>query len=296
MKTSRIRVLPVLAALVFGVSSVAGCGHTDEEMAGKQREIDRLAAELRASEKSRNEKADSFKKSQDELEQLRAKLKDAGIAYEGLSGKLQSTEADKKKLQVALTEYETRVKQLDEMKRRFSELKARLDKLTSVGLKVTVRNNRMVIQLPGDVLFDSGLDLLKPDGKRILKQVAEVINNDSTLKTRNFQVAGHTDSDEYGGPFRDNWGLSLMRARQVVIFLTAPVTPKGPVIPTPPGKEPIPFGGGLDQKNWSAAGYGMTDPAAGTVEKQSREEKAKNRRVELVLQPNVEEMLVLKDL
>ncbi len=38
------------------------------------------------------------------------------------------------------------------------------------------------------------------------------------------------------------------------------------------------------------------DPVAGTVDQQTREEEQKNRRVELVLQPNVEEMLNLKDL
>jgi len=58
----------------------------------------------------------------------------------------------------------------------------------------------------------------------------------------------------------------------------------------------VPSGGGLDASHWAAAGYGHMDPVAGTVEQQSREEEAKNRRVELVLQPNVEEMLNLKDL
>ena len=55
-------------------------------------------------------------------------------------------------------------------------------------------------------------------------------------------------------------------------------------------------GGGLDVKHWSASGYGETDPIAGTVENQSKDDRQKNRRVELVLQPNVEEMLNLKSL
>jgi len=50
-------------------------------------------------------------------------------------------------------------------------------------------------------------------------------------------------------------------------------------------------GGGLDTKHWSASGFGETDPQAGTVDHQSNEEQGRNRRVELVLQPNVEEML-----
>jgi outer membrane protein OmpA-like peptidoglycan-associated protein len=79
-----------------------------------------------------------------------------------------------------------------------------------------------------------------------------------------------------------------MRARQVLAFLVAAdkgADPKG-----------IPSGGGLSPMHWAAAGYGGEDPVAGTVTTQSRDEEGKNRRVELVLQPNVEEMLNLKDL
>ena len=74
-----------------------------------------------------------------------------------------------------MAEYEARLKQLDDMKARFRDLKSRLDKLTGAGLNVVIRHNKMVIQLPGDVLFDSGKDSLKPEGKKILKQVADVI-------------------------------------------------------------------------------------------------------------------------
>ena len=43
--------------------------------------------------------------------------------------------------------------------------------------------------------------------------------------------------------------------------------------------------------HWSASGFGDTDPQAGSVDHQTPDEMAHNRRVELVLQPNVEEML-----
>ena len=110
--------------------------------------------------------------------------------------------------------------------------------------------------------------------------------SDTTLNARNFQVAGHTDKEPYAGQYFDNWGLSVMRARQVVTFLVSPA-----------GADPkAPAGGGLDPTHWAAAGYGKMDPVAGTVEQQTRDEEGKNRRVELVLQPNVEEMLNLKDL
>src|SRR5690606_10717219 len=81
--------------------------------------------------------------------------------------------------------------------------------------------------------------------------------------------------------FKDNWGLSLMRARSVLLYLIAPADAE---------KDP---GGGLNRELWSASGYGDTDPVASNAGKFGRQ---KNRRVELIMMPNVEEMLDLKSL
>lgn len=277
---SLARSLAVAATLALGAPMLTGCGHTDEEMAAKQHEIDKLTADLKAARELHDQDNQKYNDTQRSIEDLRAKLKDAGLG-------LEKSEEEKAKLRQAMSEYEARLKQLDEMKARFRDLKSRLDKLTSVGLKVVVRNNRMVIQLPGDILFDSGKDTLKPEGKKVLKQVADVINGDDTLRTRYFLVAGHTDKEPYAGQYFDNWGLSVMRARMVLTFLVAPDKgndPKG-----------SPTGGGLNAQHLAAAGYGQTDPAAGSIDKQTVDEEGKNRRVELILQPNVEEMLNLKD-
>ena len=140
----------------------------------------------------------------------------------------------------------------------------------------------MVIQLPGDVLFDSGRETLKKEGEQILLRVAEVIRSDSGLATRSFQVAGHTDNAPLaGGRFKDNWGLSVMRAREVLTFL---------INPPDSNKDK---GGGLNPTKWSAAGFGDTDPIKPN---DSPEGKQANRRCELVVVPNVEEMLDLKSL
>src|ERR1700690_3951916 len=276
MLNAKMRVSLLLPAFV-ACFLLTGCGHSEEEWSQAQRDIAKLKADLDVANKRHADDEQQYATAQQQIADLQAKLKDVGVD-------LSTSNEEKNKLRQAMSEYEARLKQLDDMKARFRDLKARLDKLTSVGLKVIVRNNRMVIQLPGDILFDSGKDTLKPDGKKILKQVAEVVKGDSTLSTRNFQVAGHTDKEPFAGAYYDNWGLSLMRARQVLAFLVAP-----------DGRDAhgIPSGGALDPTHWAAAGYGQMDPVVGTVEQQTREEEAKNRRVELVLQPNVEEMLNL---
>lgn len=275
----KLRVHLLLAALV-ACFALAGCGHSEEEWEQAQRDIAKLKADLDASNKRHAEDEQNYTSAQQQIEDLKAKLKDVGVD-------LSKSNEEKDKLKRAMDEYATRLKQLDDMKARFKDLKSRLDQLTAVGLKVVVRNNRMVIQLPGDILFDSGSDKLKAEGKKVLKKVADVIRGDATLNSRNFQVAGHTDKEPYAGAFVDNWGLSLMRARQVLVFLVSPEKDDA---------KGIPGGGGLAAVHWAAAGYGANDPIAGTPEQQTRDEMQKNRRVELVLQPNVEEMLNLKDL
>jgi len=271
----RVGFLAVLATILFALS---GCGHTDEEMATKQREIDKLSADLKAARAEIAADQQKYNESQSAIEDLKTQLKQAGV-----EGGRNREEAER--LRQALAEYKQRADQLAAIEQRFRDLKSRLDKLTQVGLKVVVRNNRMVIQLPGDVLFDSGSDQLKPQGREVLGQVADVIGKDADLSKRYFLVAGHTDNAKYpaGGQFKDNWGLSLARARTVLLFM---ITPKG-------AKASDAKGGGLDIKRWAAAGYGETDPLAGSVETQSKDDQSKNRRVELVLQPNVEEMINL---
>jgi chemotaxis protein MotB len=69
-----------------------------------------------------------------------------------------------------------------------------------------------------------------------------------------------------------------MRARSVLVLLTTP-TDKG--------------GGGLSMSKWSASGYADSDPVSTNETEEGRQ---KNRRVELVVQPDVEEMLNLKSL
>ncbi len=284
MKTMKRSLIATSFMLMLGGLSV-GCGYSEEEYQAQVHGRERAEADLKAAQKEVADDKRKYDESVAAQEKLKADLKKLGVD-------LDAAKMDAENLKSAMQQYKDRADQLTAIEQRFRDLKARLDKLNQVGLKVVVRNNRMVIQLPGDVLFDSGKDELKPQGKEVLLQVAEVIRNDATLSTRNFQVAGHTDNAKYPptGAFKDNWGLSLARSRQVLLFLTTPVGDKASRDPRKQG------GGGLDTKRWSASGFGETDPQAGSVEHQSNEEMGHNRRVELVLQPNVEEMLNLSNI
>lgn len=248
------------------------CGYSQDEWDQKVRETEELRNDLDGEKSARAKAEADYADALEEIDALRAQLNESGMNMDSLSANL---EAQKK----ALAEYEQRLAILGQIRARFEQLRSKLQELTKLGLKVDVRDNRMVIQLPGDVLFDSGSDKLTEEGEQIVLNVAQVIRADTELSQRQFQVAGHTDDRPLkGGRFLDNWGLSAMRARSVLLLLTAPEEEEG---------------GGLPTSNWSAAGYGARDPVA---ENDTEEGRKLNRRVELVVQPDVAEMLNLNSL
>ena len=147
----------------------------------------------------------------------------------------------------------------------FRKLVERFQSMIDAGqLKVIVRNGRMLISMPDNVLFDSGKTEIKSGGLTALGKVAEVL---VTIPDRNFVVAGHTDDVPIHTPrFPSNWELSTARAVEVVNFLVAH---------------------GMKPQALAAAGYGEFDPAEAN---DSPDHRALNRRIEIVLQPNLAEL------
>lgn len=262
----------MLLPLIAAVLSLAGCGYSEDEWQAQLAKYDKLAGEHRA-------QGEALATAQERVGRLEAELTKAGVDIGQLSSDLASRGTQISALsstleerEKALAEYKKRAEQLERIKQRFEMLRKKLEALTSLGLELKIRNNRMIISLPGDVLFESSKDDLKKEGKDVLSKVAAIINGDDGLRSRLYQVAGHTDNVELrGGMFYDNWGLSLLRARKVLLYLIDE------------GKLPV--------KNWSAAGFADTDPIATN---ETREGKQKNRRCELIVVPSAEEMLDLK--
>ncbi len=260
--------------------AAAACGYSEEEWQAQLDKYNRLVTQDQQKQKQLDEMSKALQEAQDKVTQLEKELEAAGVDLKKLgadaeqrAAELAKLSASQRDLEAALAEYKKRADQLERIKARFDALRSKLNALTSLGLTVNIHNNRMVISLPGDVLFDSGKDTLKKDGEEILDKVATVIKADASLLARDYQVAGHTDSEQLkGGPFHDNWGLSLMRARSVLLYL---VDDKH---------------GGMPVTRWSAAGFAATDPVADNT---SKEGKQKNRRCDLIVVPSAEEMLDL---
>jgi chemotaxis protein MotB len=147
----------------------------------------------------------------------------------------------------------------------FKNLVAKLQSMIDAGqLKVVIRNGRMIIALPNDILFDSGSTVVKADGQKALERVAQVL---ATVSDRNFLVAGHTDNIPIKtARYPSNWELSTERAVNVVQFLVKK---------------------GMSPKVLSAAGYSEFDPVSANDTDKNR---SANRRIEIVLQPNLSDL------
>lgn len=130
------------------------------------------------------------------------------------------------------------------------------------AMKATIIPERgLVIELLSDgVLFDSGMADLKPQARKIIKQVVMFIKKDGI--TNQIRVDGHTDTVPIrGGPYKDNLALSVARAVTVWRYM---------------------YQLGLPANQISAAGYGPYRPIASNATEAGRR---KNRRVEITIPP-----------
>jgi len=132
----------------------------------------------------------------------------------------------------------------------------RAERLDS-DIRVTVNQRGVQVSMSDQFLFDSGSAMLRPGGQRALYRIAEMVRDHVPA----IAVEGHTDSIPLrGGIYRDNWGLSAMRAAVVASFLQD--------------------SGRIEPIRLQATGYGETRPV---MPNSTPENRALNRRVDLVL-------------
>jgi chemotaxis protein MotB len=159
--------------------------------------------------------------------------------------------------------------QHEEAEKRVAALKSLTDKfrkmIDSGKLQVVLRHGRMVVKLPAGILFASGSADVSKEGKDALREVAAVLKQ---VPDRRLMVAGHTDNVPVvqPSPFKNNLELSTARALTVAEQLIASGLPPGRLV---------------------AAGYAEHEPVRENSTEPGRHE---NRRIEIVLLPNVTEL------
>jgi chemotaxis protein MotB len=191
-------------------------------------------------------------------DKVERELKLCGSDRNRLESDAKATKAENDKQKA---EFDKLKGQLIKVESGIQQVKQRLQKLVASGaLRVKSQHGFLVIEVSSDILFDLNKAELKPDAKPVLGQVASALKE---LADKRFQVAGHTDNT---GPAALNWKLSTERALAVVGELVTQ---------------------GVKPDNLSAGGYGPYLPVAGN---DTDEGRARNRRVELLLLPNLSEL------
>jgi chemotaxis protein MotB len=194
--------------------------------------------------------------------------------YDTLNGNYTASSSKVSQLSSDLQKREARLKEVEDiLHKQDAASQALKDKLQQAllgfqqnGLTVDIRNGKVYVSLTDKLLFPSGSIVIDDKGKQALQQLAGVLNKEIDI---NIAVEGHTDDNKVInlGQIKDNWDLSVMRATSVTRYLTE-VEKVDPHRLTATGKSQ----------------YQPVDPAT------TPEARAKNRRIEIVLTPKLDEL------
>lgn len=256
-----------VAAGTAGVAlalTAGACGPSQEllDARAKNRELQSQLEQARSDWEQAQSRLDALQQKNNELSN---RLQQLGQSLEQVKGERRSLKARMNELKKALDEYRARQERAEDRRQQFCNVMESFRRMIESGqLKVRVVRNRMVVELPEGVLFPSGRARLKEGGKEALGQVGGVLQK---VENRDFQVTGHTDNVPINTRrFPSNWELSTQRAVNVTKFLIEE---------------------GMKAERVSAAGYAATQPVASNKTEKGRR---KNRRIEIVLVPNLDEL------
>jgi len=241
-------------------------------------EYKKLNDDLFSSKKSLLDEASSNQKIlADKLALKEKELNAISAAQEVLDEKLQAREAQLVLLEEENQAQSNRIKELeDRLKEKdlaLQNLKTNISDalkgFSSDEISVEEKNGNLYVSLSEKLLFSSGSFAIDIKGKDAISKLGQVLSNQTDF---NIVVEGHTDNDPFNGSgvLIDNWDLSVKRATSVVRILTQ--------------------NGGVLPENVSASGRGEFIPLN---ENSNPIEKAKNRRTEIVLKPNLDRIMNL---
>jgi chemotaxis protein MotB len=176
-----------------------------------------------------------------------------------------------------LAEKEARINEMQKiLSQKDAEVKALKDKVTAAlkgfegsGLDVYEKDGKVYVSMQDKLLFPSASWSLNEQGLNAIRNLASVLENEKDISVL---IEGHTDNVPFNGngQVKDNWDLSVMRATSVVKALLQ--------------------NGNIDPVRLSASGrseYLPIDP------NDNAEARAKNRRTEIILTPNLDQLFQL---
>ncbi|MCX2680534.1 OmpA family protein [Galbibacter sp. EGI 63066] len=273
-----------------------------DENQGLESEKNRLQNELTALEKAyeeataeRDRLRQDYAAAKNNLENLRASYnaleENSSSAIEAnarknrellqqLEDKEKALAAESSRLEALKKQLEVRSKRVDELESMIAAKDAAMKNLKDAiskalldfegkGLTVEQRDGKVYVSMENKLLFQSGSWAVNANGRRAVQQLGTVLAQNPDI---NVLIEGHTDNVPYrgNGPLQDNWDLSTKRATAIVQILQA--------------------NSSINPANLTAAGRGEFVPVATNT---TTEGKAKNRRIEVILTPKLDEITKL---
>jgi len=225
-----------------------------------------LQASYKALEKNSDEALEAnMNKNRELLAQLESKQKALATEQDRLNKLKAELEANSKRL----NELEAYIAAKDASMKKLKEtLSKALNAFEGKGLTVEQKNGKVYFSMENKLLFQTGSWAVGTEGRKAVVEVGKVLAQNPDISVL---IEGHTDNDKIlgniGGGIESNWDLSTKRATAIVNILAE--------------------NSGIQKKNLTAAGRGEFAPI---MSNDTSEGKAKNRRIEIILTPKLDEI------
>jgi chemotaxis protein MotB len=240
----------------------------------KIRDLSTQKAKLNTEKESLNAELEKLRdKGAKQTATLQAELDAKNLELQRKEDELLLLEAELKKKEELLAEREQRVNELEELLKRKDEaaqlLKSKiasaLKGFENQGLTVIEKDGKIYVSMEAKLLFASGSTAVEANGKKALIELAKVLELEKEIE---IIVEGHTDTDKLisNAHPKSNWELSVLRATAVVDILIT--------------------NSKVNPAQLMAAGRSEFHPVDAS-------NKAKNRRIEIILSPNLNELYEL---
>ena len=207
--------------------------------------------------------AKNAKKNRELLAQLEAK--EQALASE--NERLEKLKKDLAERSNRVNELESLIAAKDQAMRNLKDAISRaLTDFEGKGLTVEQRDGKVYVSMENKLLFSSGSWAVGAEGKKAVEQLGAVLADNPEIA---ILIEGHTDNVPYtgSGQVKGNWDLSTKRATSIVQILKA--------------------NDEIKPENLTAAGRGEYAPIATN---DTTEGRAKNRRIEVILTPKLDEI------
>jgi len=198
-------------------------------------------------------------------EQMQQQLEDLNQNNSQLLSSIEQLQQENSGLKEQIeAERKIREEKVASLKNTYDQLVGALEQEIQRGeLTITNLKGQLSVNLPNKILFDSGKTEVRPEGKKVLHSLGDIM---SKFPDKALLVEGHTDNVKISSRLKEtyptNWELSTARANSVVHVLQDEV--------------------GLPGERLVAAGYSEYRPIS---DNETDEGKAFNRRIQIQLVP-----------